>query len=172
MQLPPSAMPNPGSGGRMIPNNIPRPSIPMPRSTIGYEPSPKLPGFFVEREDEIMAGDVPMDGSISYFPSKDLTHIYVRQWSQQGVLERLTYALVRPEQEQPQPHTSQRSQIPKPAEAQEDALVGALNNMTNGLNNAFSQIGQTLTNMQEKLDGLGRRLDQAPSFPVDDGGMG
>ncbi len=170
MQLPPSAMPNPSTGGRMLPNNIPRPSIPMPRSTIGYEPAPKLPGFFVEREDEIMAGDVPMDGSISYFPSKDLTHIYVRQWSQQGVLERLTYELVRPEQEQ------QRSPIPKPGETQENSQVAqmseVLTNLTNGLNTTFSQIGQTLTTMQAKMDSLDKRLDQIPSFPVDDGGMG
>lgn len=171
MQLPPSAIPNTTTGGRMLPNNIPRPSIPLPRSTIGYEPAPKLPGFFVEREDEIMAGDVPMDGSISYFPSRDLTHIYVRQWSQQGVLERLTYAIVRPEQEQ-----QQRSQIPKPADTQENTqtnqMAEVLSNLTNGLNNTFSQIGQTLTAMQTKMDAIDKRLGEAPHYPIDDGGMG
>lgn len=128
-----------------------------------------LPGFYVSSEDEIRPGDVNMDGSISFFPSKDLQKIYIRQWNKNGELERLTYTLTNPVQEAPQPlpPAPQQQQVSTDA-----AIVQALNGLNNGLANTFSQFGAVMQNMNQKLESMDQAISNLHQASPDDGGRG
>lgn len=147
---------------------IPRPSLPpLPSRPFDISnQSPTLPGRFVSSEDDISPGEVLMDNSIFYFPTKDLSRIFIRQWNRNGELERLTYVLEQPEQSAqqlpapPMPSTSQSAQA-------DSALVDCLNNLNQGLSQAFGQIGQTMESMQHSINSM---RDQLKS--MSDGGIG
>lgn len=127
-----------------------------------------LPGFYVTSEDEIRPGDVNMDGSISFFPSKDLQKIYIRQWNKNGELERLTYVLSNPSQE---PQAAQQMQ-PIQQQPSENIVAQALNNLNNGLSNTFAQFGAVLQNMNQRFDNMEQALSSLPHPSADDGGRG
>ena len=38
-------------------------------------------GKVVQSQDSIVANDVPMNGSVAFFPKSDLSEIYAKQWS-------------------------------------------------------------------------------------------
>lgn len=158
-----------------IPNNIPQPSS-MIRSTIpprppimnvrsAFDNSPTLPGCYVDSEDDIVPRDVPMDGSISFFPSKDLSKIYIRQWNKVGDLEHLTYVL---QQQEQTPQHSQFSANAAPVmQKEESALVTALTSLNQGLANTFDQFGATLKSMQQELTDMSKHIAN-----LQDGGVG
>lgn len=162
-----------------LPNNIsapsnarntmpPRLTIPPPRPLYDPPNSPVLPGYYVSSEDDIVLGDIKMDGSISFFPSKDLSRIYIRQWNKQGDLEGLTYVLQQPEVPKP----IEQLPVPKPLEQenkpnQTDLLVQTLTNLNNGMASVFGQFGATLQGMQTEIHSMSEKLSNMP-----DGGMG
>lgn len=168
MQLPSNITP---PGNRQN-NFMPRLTVPPPRPMYSTAPPLTLPGYYVSTEDDIVLEDVKMDGSISFFPSKDLSRIYIRQWNKQGDLEGLTYVLQQPDLPKPQDPIP----VPKPMNQpeqpdQNELLLQTLSSLNNGLAASFQQFGATLQDIQrstqesfrmvsEKLDGL------------TDGGMG
>lgn len=158
-----------------LPNNVTQPTamrspIPPPRPPImnvrsAFEPPPTLPGCYVDSEDDIVPRDVPMDGSISFFPSKDLTKIYIRQWNKVGDLEHLTYVLQQPEL--PAPPAPQKGNEAPADQKEESALVTALTNLNQGLSNTFNQFGMTLQSMQQSITEMNQRISD-----LSDGGIG
>lgn len=128
-----------------------------------------LPGFYINSEDEITAGDVQMDGSIAFFPYKDLSRIAVRQWNSSGVLEKETYVLeprpetVTPAQNEPQAQLQGPVNSPSP---EESALITVLNGLNQGLSATFNQFGSALQSIQERLDTIDQRFGEG------DGGCG
>lgn len=169
MPIQPPNMPMPNSNNRGL--YAPRlPSLSSMRPS--FEPPPTLPGYFVNSEDDIIVRDVPMDDSISYFPTRDLQKIFIRQWNKQGNLEHLTYVLEQPEPKSlpsPEaPHTPQQSEPSK----EMSMIAETLTSLNNGLAATFGQFGGVLQTMQQKLDGLERQISEIPRFTVDDGGQG
>lgn len=163
-----------------LPNNMGNPSN---RYSFGTQPqrpitprfstmdqSLTLPGFYVSSEDEIRPGDVNMDGSIAFFPSKDLQKIYIRQWNKNGELERLTYTLTNPVQETPQPMPPVPQQQQQPSS--ETAIAQALNGLNNGLANTFSQFGAVMQSMSQKLESMDQAISSLHQISPDDGGRG
>lgn len=167
-----------------LPSTVP-PTQPFNRSntfrTLGlsYNPTMTLPGFYVGSDDDIAARDVPNDGSISFFPAKDLSHIVIKQWNG-NTLESAVYVLAqsRPQTQQqtqqtslpapPPPVRQQNSQSDSPEQAQptmDVALLEGFKQMNTGMANAMGQIGETLASIQESLDKLNNRF-------IDEGGMG
>lgn len=172
--------------GIQIPSTVP-PTQPFNRSnafrTLGlsYNPTMTLPGFYVGSDDDIAARDVPNDGSISFFPAKDLSHIVIKQWNG-NTLESAVYVLA---QNRPQAQQTQSAPLPVPpppvpqggqnhqvvsdsTEKKSDtdaALLEGFKQMNNGMANAMSQMGNTLAAIQESLDKLNNRF-------MDEGGMG
>ena len=61
-----------------------------------------IPGKMVVKEDEITPREVPMDGTIGFFPSQDLSCIYAKAWNKQGGITTVRYV---PEQPQTQAST-------------------------------------------------------------------
>lgn len=48
-------------------------------------------GRIVTAVEQITANDVPMDGSMAFFPKQDLSEIYVKGWSADGTIKTIVY---------------------------------------------------------------------------------
>lgn len=53
-----------------------------------------LPGRLVNDISEVQINEVPMDGSINVFPLRDLSHVYLKFWDNNGKFITTHYALV------------------------------------------------------------------------------
>lgn len=168
-----------------LPSAVP-PTQPFNRSNtfrsfgLSYIPTTTLPGFYVGSDDDIAARDVPNDGSISFFPSKDLSHITIKQWNG-NTLESAVYVLAQNKQQVQQQTQSQNSTLPpppppvKPQEQVEStetgqdhtniALLEGFKQMNNGMANAMAQIGDSLSAIKDSLEKLNGRFGG-------EGGMG
>lgn len=142
-------------------NNMFNPRPPLPRP-YGIEPTPSLPGFYITSEDDIKAKDVPMDGSISFFPYRDLSHIAIRQWNSTGNIECLTYVLDVPKDQDPPPQSEQA----EPAPSAEQQIVTTLNSLNNGLAATFTTFADVLNGMRQDMAVISQRLNDL------DGGRG
>lgn len=60
-------------------------------------PSYSFPGRAVENEDDIKAGEIPMDGTLCLFPANDLSVIYAKAWNAKGTIDTVAYVPKRPE---------------------------------------------------------------------------
>lgn len=161
------------------PNTIPQVQ-PTPRppfrslSPSSFMPNTMLPGFYVGSDADISARDVLSDGSISFFPYKDLSRIVIKQWNG-NTLESMAYVPVQLQQTQaplpaPPPPSQQQSNDQKNIEESKgdsavEALLVGFNRMNEGIANAFGQFGNTLAAMQQNLEKLNDRF-------MDEGGMG
>lgn len=58
---------------------------------------PSVMGRMVADETQIAPSDVPMDGSVAFFPLHDLSRIYAKQWTRSGTIETVAYVPVQPE---------------------------------------------------------------------------
>ena len=50
-----------------------------------------LLGRIVDKTEEIMPSEIRMDGSLGFFPMRDLSAIYVKQWDQNANLQTVRY---------------------------------------------------------------------------------
>lgn len=146
---------------------------------LSYIPTTTLPGFYVGSDDDIAARDVPNDGSISFFPAKDLSHITIKQWNG-NTLESAVYVLAQNKtqaQQQtqsaplpaPPPPSAHQQEVDESAETKVDqtnlALLEGFKQMNAGMANAMGKIGETLSSIQSNLEKLNGRF-------MDEGGMG
>lgn len=51
----------------------------------------EINGRMVAAVEQIAANDVPMDGSVAFFPKQDLTEIYAKQWGADGSIKTVVY---------------------------------------------------------------------------------
>ena len=60
-----------------------------------YQPiRPTIFGRTVGNESEIVPNEVPMDGSVSYFPTSDGSSIYAKKWRTDGTIQTLKFVPV------------------------------------------------------------------------------
>lgn len=55
-----------------------------------------LSGKFVQSMDNFTPNDVPMDGSVAFFPRQDMTEIYARAWQADGSIKTVVFKPVEP----------------------------------------------------------------------------
>lgn len=48
-------------------------------------------GRIVQSVDNITANDVPMDGSVAFFPRQDMSEIYLKSWNADGTIKTIVY---------------------------------------------------------------------------------
>lgn len=146
-------MPNPANPpmARMTP---PRP-INAPRTQY-------LPGRFINSEADITPGEIPMDGSISFFCTNDLGRIIIKQWNAQGTLDTMSYTLDRPQPAE-SVQQNQQSQMPDPPpppnqQTQQDPNAAAIKALTDSIEGAFNNLAgsiqQGMQALSDKLDNL------------------
>lgn len=181
------------------PMNRPRPIPPQPQPMMNtgwrdayqsFRPEqqrPVLPGFYISSPQDITPRDVPMDGSISFFPSNDLSYIIIKQWTGNGTIADAKYIL-EPSQAQAQNSqgVAQQKQVQDSQSEQTDVsnelektsnnnseivevISAALNEQTQRLTAAFAQIGSAFTILQKNLDtfsnNLNDKLDSVSQMP-------
>ncbi len=50
-----------------------------------------LRGHYIQNPEEIQAGEVPMDGSVSFFPMSDNSAIIGKMWGKDGLIKEVRY---------------------------------------------------------------------------------
>lgn len=55
------------------------------------EPTQGISGRVVQAVETINPNEVPMDGSVAFFPKQDLTEIYAKSWNTDGTIRTLTF---------------------------------------------------------------------------------
>ena len=58
---------------------------PMPQQIVGIN------GRVVQAVENINANEVPMDGSMAFFPKQDMSEIYVKGWNADGTIRTIVY---------------------------------------------------------------------------------
>lgn len=48
-------------------------------------------GKMIAEINQITANDVPMDGSVAFFPKQDLSEVYAKSWNADGTIRTVTY---------------------------------------------------------------------------------
>lgn len=56
-----------------------------------YPSMATLPGRQISSIDEIMPNDVPMDGSVSFFPVRDGSCVYAKFWNRHGTIDTIKF---------------------------------------------------------------------------------
>lgn len=93
-----------------------------------------LNGRVVEVEENILASDVPMDGSFAVFPKRDLSEVYVKYWTGEGKIATISFKPI--------------------SEAQADISP------TDNTSLRFDEISNALGGLYDKVDSLSNRIDE------------
>ena len=75
--------------------SLQQPLVPAPMSGANQQAMPQqiagINGRIVQAVENINANEVPMDGSMAFFPKQDLTEIYAKSWNADGTIRTLTF---------------------------------------------------------------------------------
>lgn len=153
-----------------VPNNAP--VAPTPANTQSMYPTNRnylsdfnpmmrntgLPGYFIQNESEIVPKNIPMDGSISFFPYKDLSKIVIKQWDANGI-NTLSYVIEQPAMAHVSPDQSTEDKLPLTppdlsANTQQNPIMDTLQAINTGLSTTFGQVGTTLQAIQQEVNQL------------------
>lgn len=96
-----------------------------------------LNGKFVQSQENITANDVPMDGSVAFFPRQDMSELYARAWLGDGTIKNIVY--------RPVEHVLD-SQATNSTQEEEKLKITALSEVLEGIS--------------AKVDTLANRLDE------------
>lgn len=94
-------------------------------------------GRIVQALENINANEVPMDGSMAFFPKQDLSEIYVKGWNANGTINTIIY---------------------KPYTAPKDNQ--AVNSMTNAENAKFTLSDESTQLFLNKFEELSEKIGQ------------
>lgn len=135
-------------------------TLPLPRPTFTPQDSlPSLPGFYVDSETDIRPRDVPMDGSISFFPYRDLSKIAIRQWNSASNIDALTYVL-EPRPEVAPQATPTTPEVPA-ADPQNSEIVTALRELNQGIASTFSSFANVLQEMRQSIAEMSAHIQES-----------
>lgn len=129
----------------------------------GQNRSQTFRGFYVNDPTDIRPGDVPMDGSISFFPASNLSSITIKQWNSMGQLDTMVFVpapnqtpQTPPQIQQTQNQSPQIQQVqPPPAqqpqEPEKNDLNQAFSQLCGVIQSGFTQLGERFTQMESLL---------------------
>lgn len=109
----------------------PQSQQPMPQQIAGIN------GRIVQAVENINANEVPMDGSMAFFPKQDMSEIYVKGWNSDGTINTIVY----------KPYTT-----PKDNQT--------VNSMTNTENAKFTLSDESTELFMNKFDELAEKIGQ------------
>ena len=93
-----------------------------------------LNGRVVEVAENILASDVPMDGSFAVFPKRDLSEVYVKYWTGEGKIATISFKPI--------------------SEAQADI------SQTDTTSLRFDELSNVLGGLYDKVDNISNRIDE------------
>lgn len=103
---------------------------PIPQQIVGIN------GRIVQAVENINANEVPMDGSMAFFPKQDMSEIYVKGWNANGTINTIVY----------KPYTEPNNQ--------------AINSMANAENAKFTLSDESTELFMSKFDELSEKIGQ------------
>ena len=97
-------------------------------------------GKVVQSQDSIVANDVPMNGSVAFFPKSDLSEIYAKQWSADGTISTMVFKPV------------QNDNPNKLSQDAEKLKIGLSDEATEIFNKHFDTLFSKMEELEKKID--------------------
>lgn len=116
-----------------------------------------IAGKIVQDKDSLVANDVPMDGSVAFFPRQDMSEIYAKQWNADGTIKTVIYRPVIDNAVNSQGN-NQNQQITIPDEVTKvfmdrfDELSGKIEQLENSLTKSSTNVRKTSTKKDGDLN--------------------
>ena len=96
-------------------------------------------GKIIAEMSQITANDVPMDGSVAFFPKQDLSEVYAKSWNADGTIRTVTYKPVLDNDLKNVPTDTEKLKCELSDEA------------TEGIMNKFDEISDRLGQLEKSL---------------------
>lgn len=110
---------------------------PMPQQIIGIN------GRIVQAVENINANEVPMDGSMAFFPKQDMSEIYVKGWNANGTINTIVY----------KPYTAPKdSQAVNSMANTENAKFTLSDESTQLFLNKFEELSEKIGQLEDRFD--------------------
>lgn len=100
----------------------------------------RINGRVVQSADMITANDVPMDGSVAFFPTQDLSEIYAKSWDANG---KIVTRLFKPVSD---------SYPSNPTQETEKLKIGLSDEATEIFNKHFDTLFSKMEELEKKID--------------------
>ena len=97
-------------------------------------------GKVVQSQDSIVANDVPMNGSVAFFPKSDLSEIYAKQWSADGTISTMVFKPI------------QNDNHNKLSQDTEKLKIGLSDEATEIFNKHFENLFSKMEELEKKID--------------------
>lgn len=97
-------------------------------------------GKVVQSQDSIVANDVPMNGSVAFFPKSDLSEIYAKQWSADGTISTMVFKPI------------QNDNPNKLSQDTEKLKIGLSDEATEVFNKHFDTLFSKIEELEKKID--------------------
>ena len=97
-------------------------------------------GKVVQSQDSIVANDVPMNGSVAFFPKSDLSEIYAKQWSADGTISTMVFKPI------------QNDNPNKLSQDAEKLKIGLSDEATEIFNKHFDTLFLKMEELEKKID--------------------
>lgn len=110
---------------------------PIPQQTAGIN------GRVVQAVENINANEVPMDGSMAFFPKQDLSEIYVKSWNANGRIKTIVY---KPYAE------SDGNNVSNPTTDIENAKFTLSDESTQLFLNKFEELSEKIGQLEDRFD--------------------
>lgn len=110
---------------------------PIPQQT------PGINGRVVQAVENINANEVPMDGSMAFFPKQDLSEIYVKGWNANGRIKTIVY----------KPYTeSDGNNVSSPITDIENTKFTLSDESTQLFLNKFEELSEKIGQLEDRFD--------------------
>ena len=110
---------------------------PMPQQIVGIN------GRIVQAVENINANEVPMDGSMAFFPKQDMSEIYVKGWNADGTINTIVY----------KPYTAPKdNQTVKSMVNTENAKFTLSDESTQLFLNKFEELSEKIGQLEDRFD--------------------
>lgn len=96
-------------------------------------------GKIITEMSQITANDVPMDGSVAFFPKQDLSEVYAKSWNADGTIRTVTYKPVLDNEPKNVPTDTEKLKCELSDEA------------TEGIMSKFDEISDRLGHLEKSL---------------------
>ena len=103
------------------------------------QPEPQIMGKIVQNAEMITANDVPLNGSVAFFPKQDLSEIYAKSWTADGVIRTMTFKPI------------QNEEVSNLSTESTESQIGAILNVTDGLEKTLNEIVRKIDNLEKNL---------------------
>lgn len=97
-------------------------------------------GKVVQSQDMIVANDVPMNGSVAFFPKSDLSEIYAKQWSADGTISTMVFK------------PDKKDEAVNPTMDAEKLKIGLSDEVTEVFNKHFDTLFLKIEELEKKID--------------------